>query len=107
MNGLYVVDSEGGSVEPVRRWQATVGGLSLDDSKRYIVGSRGSFEDHGNIIVHDSQTGETSVITNQNEELFADAPLPDWERFEVQQGKYAIEGWLLKPPGFDAVPARA
>ncbi len=101
MNGLYVVDSEAGSVEPVQRWQATVGGLSLDDSKRYIVSSRGSFEDHGNIIVHDAQSGETSVITTQNEELFASAPLPTWERFEVQQGKYAIEAWLLKPPGFD------
>ncbi|MDQ3547202.1 MAG: S9 family peptidase, partial [Chloroflexota bacterium] len=100
-NGLYVVDSEGGSGEPVQRWQATVGGLSLDDSKRYIVGSRGSFEDHGNVIVHDTQTNETSVITNDNAAFFTDAPLPTWERFEVQQGAYPIEGWLLKPPGFD------
>lgn len=101
MNGLYVVDSEGGSVEPVQHWQATVGGLSLDDSKRYIASSRGSFEDHGNVIIHDTQTNETTTITNDNGSFFSDAPLPDWERFEVQQGKYAIEGWLLKPPGFD------
>ena len=47
------------------------------------------------------QSGAEQVITAYNAPVFAETPPASWERFDVQRGKYTIEAWLLKPPGFD------
>jgi dipeptidyl aminopeptidase/acylaminoacyl peptidase len=101
-SGLYVIDSERGAVEPVVTWQATHGGFSVDDAKRYVVQSRTSLDEAGEIHVFDTATNEGTVITALNRDLLAEHPPALWERFDVQRSDYTIEAWLLKPPDFDA-----
>jgi dipeptidyl aminopeptidase/acylaminoacyl peptidase len=100
-SGLYVVDADGGSVEPVKTWQAMHGGLSADAHNHYLVQSRVSMTEVGEIVVFDAQNGEDNVITAVNAQLLSDAPPAQWERFDIQRGKYTIEAWLLKPADFD------
>jgi dipeptidyl aminopeptidase/acylaminoacyl peptidase len=42
-----------------------------------------------------------SVITRINDGLLRQSPPATWEKLDVQRGEYAIDAWLLKPPGFD------
>jgi dipeptidyl aminopeptidase/acylaminoacyl peptidase len=100
-SGLYVIDSERGSVEPLVTWQAMHAGLSADDAKRYIVQGRASLEDTGEIVVFDTRSGAANVISDYNAALLAEHTPAQWERFEVRRGEFTIEAWLLKPPDFD------
>lgn len=100
-SGLYIIDSEGGSVEPVQTWQAQHGGFSTDSAKRYIVQSRTSMTEIGNLHVWDNETNEGKVITNYNADVLAEHPPAQWERFDIERGGYTIEAWLLKPADFD------
>lgn len=102
--GLYVIDSENGSVEPVVTWQALHAGLSADRAARYIVQAHSGLDGVGNIVVFDVAEGTTRHITDYNAALFRQSPPAQWERFDVQRGEFTIEGWLLKPHDFD--PAR-
>lgn len=100
-SGLYVIDSDSGTVEPLQRWQALNNGFSVDAAGRYVVQGTTSFETVGELAVHDLQAGTSQRITTYNTELLAERPLAGWERFEVERGAFTIEGWLLKPPGAD------
>ncbi|RIK36139.1 MAG: hypothetical protein DCC58_19625, partial [Chloroflexi bacterium] len=100
-SGLYVIDSESGSVEPQVTWQALHAGLSTDAGQRYIVQARAALDGAGNIVVHDTQTDTTTVVTDYNADLLAESPPAQWERFDVQRGAFTIEAWLLKPADFD------
>ena len=51
--------------------------------------------------MHDSDTNETSVITHLNDELLAEHPPAEAERFAIERGGFEVEAWLLHPPGFD------
>lgn len=101
-SGLYVIDSEGGSVEPVQTWQEMHGGGSVDNARRYVVQSMASLDRIGEITVFDTQTNTSTVITSNNDDLLAEHPPASWERFDIQRGKYTIEAWMLKPPSFDS-----
>ena len=70
-SGLYVIDSQQGSVEPVQTWQAQHGGFSTDAANRYVVQSRTSMTEIGNLYVFDNETNEGKVITNYNADLLA------------------------------------
>jgi len=100
-NGLYVIDSEQGSVEPVHRATGLLGGLSLDASKRFIVQAVSTLDSFGELAVYDSQSGASTTITALNREVFAEHPPAKGERFLVDRGDFQIEGWLLTPPDFD------
>jgi dipeptidyl aminopeptidase/acylaminoacyl peptidase len=100
-SGLWIIDSEGGAVEPVQQWQAMHSGMSVDAGKRYVVQGRTSLDQLGEIAVYDSQTGESRVITDYSSAVLAEHPPAQWERFDVQRDPYTIEAWLLKPPDFD------
>jgi dipeptidyl aminopeptidase/acylaminoacyl peptidase len=100
-SGLYIIDADGGSVEPVKTWQAIHSGLNTDAQQRYFVQGLASMDALGEIVVFDAQTGEDTVITAYNTQTLAETPPAQWERFDVQRGKYTIEAWLLKPPSFD------
>lgn len=100
-SGLYVIDAESGAVEPVQTWQATHGGMSVDNIKRYVVQGHSSPQATGEISVYDSQTSVSRVITSYSQAVLSEAPPAQWERLEIQRGEFTIEAWLLKPPDFD------
>lgn len=100
-SGIYVIDAEGGDLEQLVSWQAQHTGLSMDASQRYIVQSRVSLNDLGEIIVYDTQSNESTIITGNSDTVFAEYAPALWERFDIERAGYTIESWLLKPPGFD------
>src|SRR5262249_12407733 len=69
---------------------------------RYVAQGVTTLESFGEIAVIDRQDGKLTQITDYGRKVFDDAPTAGWERFDVPRGKYIIEAWLLKPPGFDA-----
>lgn len=101
---LEVVDCLSATREQVARWTALHGGLSVDRAGRYAVQAHSSYEATGEISVHNLQSGETSIVTKYSQPLLQTSPPAIWERLEVWQGAFLVEGWLLKPPDFD--PAR-
>lgn len=98
---LGTLDTETGQVAEIYQAEASNSGLSVDEHGRYIVQSHTSFEETGEIGLFDRTSGEWKVITSFNADLLKEAPPAGWERFEIERGKYTIEAWLLKPPGFD------
>jgi dipeptidyl aminopeptidase/acylaminoacyl peptidase len=100
-SGLYVIDAESGDLEQQASWQAQNTGLSMDAGKRYVVQSRASLSDLGEISVYDSQRNESAIITSSSQEVLAEYPAAQWERIEIERAGYTIESWLLKPPDFD------
>lgn len=100
-SGLYVIDSDGGTVEPVAWWQAQHAGFSVDDARRCVVQGRASLDELGEIAVYDNDTSELRVITSYSASVLAESPQARWERIDVERGGYTIEAWLLKPADFD------
>ncbi|HEY7035968.1 MAG TPA: S9 family peptidase [Thermomicrobiales bacterium] len=103
-SGLYLLNTETGGVETVKEWQAQHGGFGVDVSRRFVAQGESSFETAGEIVIYDQETGTSRQITEQNGSLLRETSTATWENFTVQRGEFAIEAWLLKPPGFD--PAR-
>jgi dipeptidyl aminopeptidase/acylaminoacyl peptidase len=100
-SGLYAFNLQTAGIEPVKTWHAINAQLSTDRAGRYAAQSQSNWNSLNEIVVTDTQTGESSVITQLNEAVFAAHPPAEPERFTVQRGKYEIEAWLLKPHGFD------
>lgn len=100
-SGLYEVDTKSGKTKLVHDWQASHGGLSVDDGHRYIVQGHAGMDSIGEIAVYDLKTEKATIITHQNDDLLTGAPPARWERFDVKRGKYTTEAWLLLPPDFD------
>ena len=100
-SGLYVIDVERGTTEPVQTWQAVNVAMSTDAAKRYVAQEHASMDRLGEIAVYDNQADTTRVITSYSAPVFAEHPPATWERFDVRRGDFTIEAWLLKPPDFD------
>jgi dipeptidyl aminopeptidase/acylaminoacyl peptidase len=103
-SGLYVLDTETGEIERERCQQALNTGLSADAEGRHLAQAHADLTKTGEIVVHDRESGTTTVITSINDRVLAEAPAARWERFDVVREPYTIESWLLLPADFD--PAR-
>jgi dipeptidyl aminopeptidase/acylaminoacyl peptidase len=101
-SGLYTIDAERGSVEPVVAWQASHGGFSVDVAGKVVAQAINSLDHVGEINVYDMASGSSRRITSYNDALFGASPLASWETLKVRRGEFEIEAWLLKPPDFDA-----
>ena len=76
-------------------------GLSADAARRYFVQSASSLESTGDLSVYDRTTDSARFVVSPNQAVLAETPMAEWEKFEVERGKFMIDAWLLKPPGFD------
>jgi dipeptidyl aminopeptidase/acylaminoacyl peptidase len=100
-SGLYVVDTETGSVERTLAWQAQLQGLSVDAGRRQVAQSYLGYDSPGDILLTDLQTGASRLMLRPNAELLEESPPAQWERLDVSRGDLTIEAWLLKPADFD------
>ena len=100
-SGLFTLDVESGEVATVQAADALRAGLSVDSAGRFAVQAHASLGATGEIAVVDVWSGEDRVVTGHNAAVLAEAPPAAWERIEVRREPYAIEAWLLLPPGFD------
>jgi acylaminoacyl-peptidase len=100
-SALEILDSETGEIEALERPHSRHAGLSIDGRSRYIVQAESSLESIGEIRVFDRNTNSPKTITGHNAWLLEQHPPAAYETLSVPRGEFAIDAWLLKPPGFD------
>lgn len=102
---LWSLPVAGGSPETVIEEPGVVEAFWLGPESRRVVYLFGSQEDPGQIWVNDMQAGRAEPLTHVNADWLREVELGEVEEvwFEGAAGN-ALQGWILKPPGFD--PAR-
>jgi dipeptidyl aminopeptidase/acylaminoacyl peptidase len=79
-----------------------VGSFSFDASQRYLAYFYGQMADPGQVYLLDVQSNEAKRITSLNQSLLDELDLGETETvwFRGPSGNQ-LQGWILKPPGFD------
>jgi len=77
--------------------------LSMTSLARGIgTGMRSSPRAPGEVVRVDLRTGAVSQLTHVNEDVFGRLALGEVEELRyTSSGSTAVQGWLVKPPGFD------
>jgi acylaminoacyl-peptidase len=100
-NGIFAIDIETGEVVPEFIGESMEAGFSIDAAGRYIARATDSFGTVGELQIYDRETGQATVLTNLNEEFFAEHPPAQWDKFVINRNGYELETWVLKPASFD------
>jgi dipeptidyl aminopeptidase/acylaminoacyl peptidase len=79
-----------------------VGSFSFDNSQRYLAYFYGQMRDPGQDYLLDTQTKKERQLTSLNQPLLDQLELGEMETvwFNGLAGN-PLQGWILKPPGFD------
>lgn len=98
---VMVIPVTGGQPKPVVKG-ASNDDLSVTSDGRTLVFSRASIERPNEIYAASAESGEPRALTHMNDELLAGIERPAPESFSFTGAEGArVQGWLLKPPGFD------
>lgn len=99
---LCAFDVASGSVERTINKPGLVGNFSLNDEQSKIAYLWGNLERTGQAWVHDLSSGQAKPLTNFNHDLLAEI---EWGTIEevwfAGPDDNQLQGWILKPPGFD------
>lgn len=98
-------DGEGNSLETVVGGQGTVGDFTHDQEQNRIAYLYGDMTHPADVWLMDLNQGKPRQLTQVNDALLKEVDLGSAEEvwFENNDGT-ELQGWILKPPGFD--PAR-
>ena len=97
-----MLDSPSHEVEDVLADNGAVGGFQLDKSGGKIVYYFGHSTDPGQIYVRDLKAGTDKKLTRVNEALIRSKNLGEIEEVWFKgAAKNDLQGWILKPPGFN------
>lgn len=99
-SGLYLVDSQTGTLERTHLWPARHIGLSLDASQRWLVQAQTSLTTTGELVITDRTSGATRLITSHSQALLGAAGI-GCEHLTIQRAGLSIDAWLLTPPNFE------
>ncbi|HOO60044.1 MAG TPA: S9 family peptidase [Candidatus Mcinerneyibacteriales bacterium] len=80
--------------------KGVVGGLSFDKAQKKAAYFSGTVTDPNQAALTDLETGKTTVLTKLNSFLSKRNVSEPEEVWFSSQG-HSIQGWILKPPGFD------
>jgi dipeptidyl aminopeptidase/acylaminoacyl peptidase len=99
---LMSIPAVGGKPQVVIDGQGVVGSYSFDRAFTRIGYLYGRMDDPGQLHVRDLASGGDRVLTRQNDELLAALDLGEMETvwYKGPDGN-DLQGWVLKPPGFD------
>lgn len=80
----------------------TVGSFSFDHEQNRLAYFFGKMDDPGQIHLHEINSGLDSPLTNANRQLLDGISLGEIEEMWIK-GPVGndLQGWILKPPGFD------
>ena len=100
---LKSISLDGGDVTTVVAGPGVVGGYSFDRAGKTLGYVAGDMEDTGEIRVRDLSDGEARPVTRVNRRWLGGLDLGEVEEvwFEGAAGN-DLQGWIMKPPGFDA-----
>ena len=100
-SGLWSLDVPSGNVTEIARWEAMHNGISLSPDGTTVLQIVNDLDGIIGVATIDVTTGETTLLFNEAEDVFAETPLATWELVSIEREGFTIEGWLLFPPDFD------
>ena len=97
----FALPREGGALQTIIDGQLS-GPFSFDVAQSKIAYTHANMTDPGNVWLHDVASGTARPLTRLNEKLLGRLDLGQIEEVQFQgQDGYELQGWILKPPGFD------
>ena len=99
---LYSISKDGEHLETVIGEGGVIGSFSFDQNQDCLAYFYGNMYSPGQILVREMRSGSTRQLTNVNQALFEEIDLGEIEEvwFKGPDG-HNLQGWILKPPGFD------
>jgi len=96
------IDPQGENLKNVIGEGGTVGSFSFDFSQERMVYFYGRMDDPGQVFTLDLKSGKSRQLTQVNHDLLSSLDLGEMEEHWIK-GKAGndLQGWILKPPGFD------
>ncbi len=100
---LYRISINGGGLETIIGAGGVVAEFTFDQSQEKLAYLYGRMEDPGQVRVCELQTGIEKELTDFNRDLLDHVDLGQVEEAWIPgPDGNQIQGWILKPPGFDA-----
>ncbi|MDQ5858654.1 MAG: S9 family peptidase, partial [Acidobacteriota bacterium] len=102
-SNLVKVDVATRKIEPLTTGDHDVMGYTATPDARKLAVTIGDANDIGDVYLLDAATRKLTRLTRVNEALFSQLDLPEPEEiwYDSFDGK-KINGWIVKPPGFQA-----
>ncbi len=99
---LYKISIKGGSLETVIGSGGVVADFTFDRSQTRLAYLYGTMKDPGQVRVCDVPTGVVKELTGFNRDMLDHIDLGQVEEVWIPgPAGNQIQGWILKPPGFD------
>jgi len=99
---LYRIDRDGKNLSPIIDEGGVVGSPTFDRDQMRLGYFYGQMDNPGQIYVRDLQTGEAKKLTTLNEDWLAEIDLGEMEEVWFKGADdNDLQGWILKPPGFN------
>jgi dipeptidyl aminopeptidase/acylaminoacyl peptidase len=99
---LYSVSLDGTGLAVIVSDVGVIGAFSFDERHSVMAYFHGSATDPGQVVVRSLENGSTRVRSSANRRVLAKVELGNIEEtwFKDAEGG-DLQGWILKPPGFD------
>ncbi len=99
---LYGISPDGTDLQTLIGEGGVVGSFTFDGSQTRLVYFYGKLDDPGQIYVRSMETGATRQLTAINRKLLDGIDLGETEEVWIKGPQdNSLQGWILKPPGFD------
>lgn len=99
---LCSIDSDGKDIETIAGEQGVVGSYSYNSDQSLMAYFMGKIDDPGQIYINRGDSRISKQITRFNKKLFRKLDLGEIEEVWIKgPDDNDIQGWILKPPGFD------
>ncbi len=100
------LEGEAPQVNDVIAEEGVVGAFTFDRDEKKLVYFHADMKDPGQVWLREMTTGRSQVLTHVNEDLLLKIDLGEIEEvwFKGTAGN-DLQGWILRPPGFD--PSKA
>jgi len=99
---LCSIDLEGNNFTTVAGAQGVVGSFAFNDDQTRLAYFMGKMNDPGQVYLQEVGSTKELQITQVNEDLFSKIDLGEIEEVWIKgPDQNDLQGWILKPPGFD------
>jgi dipeptidyl aminopeptidase/acylaminoacyl peptidase len=99
---LWSIDLKGNNFASIAGAQGVVGSYSFNSDQTKLVYFLGKIDDPGQVFVQKVSSSAEQKITQINSELLSKIDLGSIEEVWIKgSDQNDIQGWILKPPGFD------
>jgi dipeptidyl aminopeptidase/acylaminoacyl peptidase len=96
------VSSDGSDLQDLTQAGVVAGSFNFDQEQDWMMYLKATLDDPAQLIVRESGSGDEKTITEVNRSLFDQIDLGEVEAHWIKgPDGNDIQGWILKPPGFD------